>query len=64
VVLASARFTQAYARQHGKSLERMARITGWGHRNAGLRLRDKIERSQGHAKDDRVPSVRLAVLNG
>ena len=47
VVLASARFTQAYARQHGKSMERMARIAGWGHRNAGLRLRDKIERSQG-----------------
>jgi acetyl-CoA C-acetyltransferase len=49
VVLASARFAQTWAQQQGQSLHRMARIAGWGHRNAGLRLRDKIERSQGQA---------------
>ncbi|MGV3569639.1 MAG: acetyl-CoA acetyltransferase [Ramlibacter sp.] len=47
VVLASARFAQEHARRTGRSLERMARIAGWGHRNAGLRLLDKFERSRG-----------------
>jgi hypothetical protein len=31
------------ATAHG--LEQLPRIAGWGHRNAGLRLKDKIERS-------------------
>jgi acetyl-CoA C-acetyltransferase len=47
VVLASARFAAEHARRTGRSLERMARISGWGHRNAGLRLLDKFERSRG-----------------
>lgn len=47
VVLASARFAAAHALRTGRSLERMARIAGWGHRNAGLRLLDKFERSRG-----------------
>lgn len=45
VVLASARFAQEHARRTGQRLENMARISGWGHRNAGLRLLDKFERS-------------------
>jgi acetyl-CoA C-acetyltransferase len=49
VVLASARFAADHARRTGRSLERMARIAGWGHRNAGLRLLDKLERSRGQA---------------
>lgn len=47
VVLASARFAQAHARQSGGDLSGMARIAGWDHRNAGLRLLDKFERSEG-----------------
>lgn len=47
VILASARFAQAHAQRTGRRLEQMARITGWGHRNAGLRLLDKLERSRG-----------------
>ncbi|MGE4243798.1 acetyl-CoA acetyltransferase [Ramlibacter sp.] len=47
VVLASARFSEEHARRTGRSLDRMARIAGWGHRNAGLRLIDKLERSRG-----------------
>lgn len=47
VVLASARFAEAHARRTGTSLAALPRISGWGHRNAGLRLRDKLERSQG-----------------
>jgi acetyl-CoA C-acetyltransferase len=45
VVLASARFVQ----ERGLVADKLARITGWGHRNAGLRLKDKFERSQGQA---------------
>ncbi|MGO4390388.1 acetyl-CoA acetyltransferase [Variovorax sp. M-6] len=41
VVLASGRF----ARERGWAGR--ARIAGWGHRNAGLRLLDKLERSRG-----------------
>lgn len=42
VVLASGRF----AREHGFDTARLPRIAGWGHRNAGLRLKDKFERSR------------------
>ncbi len=49
VVLASPRFAEAHARRHGKTLAQLPRITGWGHRNAGLRLADKFERSRGQA---------------
>lgn len=52
VVLASARF----AREHGLQAAGLPRITGWGHRNAGLRLKDKIERSAG--QDYVFPHVR------
>ena len=45
MVIASAHFAQEHARRTGQSLDAMARISGWGHRNAGLRLLDKFERS-------------------
>ncbi len=47
VVLASPRFAQAHAQRTGRTLESLARISGWGHRNAGLRLLDKFEHSRG-----------------
>ncbi|HYF16552.1 MAG TPA: acetyl-CoA acetyltransferase [Ramlibacter sp.] len=47
IVLASARFAQEHARRTGQRLEDLPRISGWGHRNAGLRLLDKFERSRG-----------------
>ena len=47
LVLASAEFAQAHARRTGQRLEDIPRISGWGHRNAGLRLQDKFDRSQG-----------------
>ena len=46
VVLTSARFAQAHAQRTGRPLAQSARISGWGHRNAGLRLEDKFERSR------------------
>lgn len=47
VLLASPAFAAAHARRTGRSLAGMPRIAGWGHRNAGLRLQDKLDRSQG-----------------
>lgn len=45
VVLASARFV----RERRLDAATLPRIAGWGHRNAGLRLRDKFERSRDQA---------------
>ena len=45
VVLTSARFAQAHALGRSTSLDKLPRIAGWGHRNAGLRLKDKFIRS-------------------
>lgn len=45
VVLASGSF----ARAQGLDTAGLPRIAGWGHRNAGLRLKDKFERSHGAA---------------
>ncbi len=46
VILASGAFARRHAQRLGQDLSGLARITGWGHRNAGLRLLDKFERSQ------------------
>ncbi|MCB2031308.1 MAG: thiolase domain-containing protein, partial [Rhodoferax sp.] len=42
VVLASAEFARAHAQRSGTTLDTLPRIAGWGHRNAGLRLKDKL----------------------
>lgn len=47
VILASPRMAEEVARRRGLSLDELPRIAGWGHRNAGLRLLDKFERSAG-----------------
>ncbi len=46
LVLASADFAREHARRSGSTLDHLPRIAGWGHRNAGLRLKDKFERSR------------------
>jgi acetyl-CoA C-acetyltransferase len=47
VVLASQRFAQEYAPSRGRPMP--PRIAGWGHRNAGLRLKDKLAASRAEA---------------
>ena len=47
VLLASGRYAAEYARRRDTGLGALPRISGWGHRNAGLRLKDKLARSQG-----------------
>jgi acetyl-CoA C-acetyltransferase len=59
VVLASASYAREHARRTGIALERTARIAGWGHRNAGLRLLDKFERSRDEAY--MFPHLRQAI---
>lgn len=59
VVLASAAFAQAHARRTGRSLDQFAHIAGWGHRNAGLRLQDKFDRSP--AEGLMFPHLRQAI---
>jgi acetyl-CoA C-acetyltransferase len=59
LVLASSEFARAHARRRGVAFEQVPRIHGWGHRNAGLRYRDKIVRSRG---DTHVfPHVRATI---
>ncbi len=70
VLLASATFAAAHAQRVGGSLDTMPRIAGWGHRNAGLRLLDKLERSQGqpyvfpHLRDTLTDAWRRAGIPG
>lgn len=45
VILSSARFAQAHAARLGSSITALPRIAGWGHHNAGLKLKDKLARS-------------------
>jgi acetyl-CoA C-acetyltransferase len=49
LVLASPAFAAAHARRCGVALDSLPRISGWGHHNAGLRLKDKFERSRNEA---------------
>jgi acetyl-CoA C-acetyltransferase len=45
VVVAGRRFAEEWAAQHGRSLDDVPRILGWGHRTVGLPYRDKVSRS-------------------
>jgi acetyl-CoA C-acetyltransferase len=42
LVLASPRFAEAWAASRGESLDKLPRITGWGHRTVGLPLAPKL----------------------
>ena len=59
LLLASPAFAADHARRTGVALRSLARITGWGHRNGSLRLKDKFERSRGQALV--FPHVREAI---
>ena len=45
IVLAGRRFAEAWAAKHGRSLDDVAQIKGWGHRTVGLPYREKVSRS-------------------
>ena len=46
VVLSSARFAHSHAARLGSTVDALPRIAGWGHKNAGLKFKDKLERSR------------------
>ena len=56
LVLASPAFAAEWMRRTGKSA---ARISGWGHHNAGLRFKDKLERSDAYV----FPHVRQTITD-
>lgn len=70
IVLASARFAESYARRRGFALDALPRILGWGHRNAGIRFLDKLERSRDadyvfpHVRDAITDAWRRAGISG
>lgn len=61
VVLCSARFLERHARRTGTDPAATARIQGWGHRNAGIKFSDKLERSKNDALI--FPHVRQAITD-
>jgi len=60
IILASEDFVQRH-RSAGAESKPIAKISGWGHRNAGIRYRDKIERSKN--ADYVFPHVRDAITD-
>jgi acetyl-CoA C-acetyltransferase len=70
LVLASEAFAAAHAKQIGVSLDEIPRIIGWGHRNAGLKFKDKVARSKDqplifpHVSDTVNDAMRRAGLAG
>lgn len=61
VVLASPTFTARWAAVHGRRLETLARIDGWGHRTSRMTMADKLVASRD--EDYVFPHVRGAVLD-
>ncbi len=49
IFLASAERAKEYAEMHGRSLDSMARILGWGHRTSHISYQPKIEKSRTEA---------------
>ncbi|MFM8826484.1 MAG: acetyl-CoA acetyltransferase [Actinomycetota bacterium] len=61
VVLCSARYMERHTARTGRKASATAQILGWGHRNAGIKFTDKLERS----KNDRFvfPHVHDAITD-
>ncbi|MGQ0431198.1 MAG: acetyl-CoA acetyltransferase [Microthrixaceae bacterium] len=61
VVLAGARTAEAWAAAHGRSVDELPRVLGWGHRTVGLPYAEKVRRSK---EDEYVlPHVRRAITD-
>ena len=60
IILASPEFAERHRKSRGNKGPQ-AQIQGWGHRNAGIRYKDKVERSRG--AEYVFPHVREAILH-
>ena len=61
IVLASDAFLQRYAARRGVAAGGFPQVLGWGHTNAGIRFKDKLERSRGDVYV--FPHVRKAITD-
>ncbi len=61
VFLASERLARDYAKRRGPAQGGLARVTGWGHRTATMRLEDKLKES--HNSPYVMPHVRGAIAD-
>jgi acetyl-CoA C-acetyltransferase len=61
IIICSQRFAAQYAGRRGLLPQDLPQILGWGHTSAGIRFKDKIERSRGETYI--FPHVRKAVLD-
>ncbi len=59
VFLASRKAAEEYAGRHGIPVEKLSRISGWGHRTATMRFDDKMSESRGG--DYVFPHLRTAI---
>ncbi len=59
LVLASPAYAKAWAQQHGKDFAKLPCIVGWGHRTAGLCLKDKFQ----HSNELIFPHMQQAVAD-
>lgn len=70
VILASEKFATQFAKAHGTSVEKLPRITGWGHRTAQLGLHEKFESSKNdpylfpHVRQTILDAYRRAKISG
>ncbi|MEO9470472.1 acetyl-CoA acetyltransferase [Parasphingorhabdus sp.] len=61
VFLASENKAREYAKQHGLSLDNIARIKGWGHTTAPMKMQTKLDESAG--QDYVLPWTRKAITD-
>ena len=61
VILASAKFAEAYAQRRGRGVESIPRIQGWGHATAPLTFEAKVAESKGDAYV--LPHTRKAITD-
>lgn len=59
VVLASARYAQQWAHQHGLQRADLPQILGWGHKTVGLSLQSKFE----HSEQWVMPHLRSTIVD-
>lgn len=61
IVLAGRRFAEGWAARHGRDLDDVPRIQGWGHKTVGLPYREKVARSS--REPYVMPHVRQAITD-
>lgn len=61
IILASAKFAEAWAKRNGKTLGQVPRVLGWGHATAPIEFSEKVAESQGQPYV--LPHTRRAIVD-